>query len=188
METAGRLNNIADLAGFERKSSILKLLLHIAPAEPAQVPPLAGRAAVRLLRSQLGERRLARRYLAVVLLDLDPGLVLGADDAVLFPARRAATISVLDEEVGGTDLARAGAVSGHGGRVVRRHVHLELVRVRTSGRLPARRGVRGVEVVGKVLALRQTNFPVGRQAGVLVGWKKRSSASGRGAGGLYCWS
>lgn len=77
---------------------------------------------------------------------------------------------MLDQQVGGTDLAlvrsTAGATRG-GGAVVLGHVDLELLGVGAGGRLPAAALLDGVEVVGQVLGLGVTHFPVGGEAGLL---------------------
>lgn len=76
---------------------------------------------------------------------------------------------MLDEQVGGADLAlgdaRDGAVAG-ARAVVGSHVVLELLAVGAGGRLPAGDLVDRVEVVGKVLGVRVANLPVRGKTGI----------------------
>lgn len=76
------------------------------------------------------------------------------------------------------NLALVLSVTGNttGGRsraVVLGHVDLELLGVGAGGRLPATILVGRVEVVRQVLGLRVAHFPVGGEAGLLYGGKRR---------------
>lgn len=89
------------------------------------------------------------------------GLLLGASDLSLPPAAGATAVAVLDEQVAAANLTLAlptGLGASCGG-VVRRHVVLQLLGISIRRRFPARLLSGGVEVVGKVLGVRMTNFP-----------------------------
>lgn len=128
MQATSSLDHSGQLADLERESSILKLALHITLAKVAQVAALAGTAAVTLSNGKFGQRSLARTDLLLVAAKDGVCLVLGALDAFLAPGRRAAAVFVLDQEVGGTDLALGDLAwrgwRGGGGRVVCGHVPL----------------------------------------------------------------
>lgn len=87
----------------------------------------------------------------------------------LSPAAGAAAVAVLDEQMRRADLAlgdtRDGLVPG-AGAVVSGHVVLELLAVGSCGRLPSRDLLGHVEVVGELLGLGVSNFPVGRESGI----------------------
>lgn len=83
MQAARRVHHRRNLPGLERKGGILKLLLHIALAEVAQVPLLAGAGAVRFDLGELAERRLAVLDFLFVLLDQGQCLVFCAGDLAL---------------------------------------------------------------------------------------------------------
>lgn len=94
---------------------------------------------------------------------------LGGAYIYLSPAARSSAIAVLDQQVGGANLALGDARDGTGsgtGTVVLGHVVLQLLRVGAGGGLPAGNLVDRVEVVWEVLGVGVTDFPVGRQAGV----------------------
>lgn len=87
---------------------------------------------------------------------------------------------MLDEQVGGPDLARisasAAAVSRPGagiGAVELGHVDLELLGVCSWWGLPAGVTVVRVEVVGQVLGVAVAHLPVGREAGLGLGQGQR---------------
>lgn len=87
----------------------------------------------------------------------------------LTPAAGSAAITVLDEKMGSADLVLWDA--GDGTRacpsaVVSSHVVLELLGVGAGWGFPSRDLVDRVEVVGEVLGVGVTDFPVGRQPGV----------------------
>ena len=92
----------------------------------------------------------------------------------LSPARGPAAVAVLDQQVGGADLAGGhvdglGAGKGAGGTVVGGHVVLELLGVGARRGLPARHLVGRVEVVGQVLGVGVAHLPTGGQAGLSLG-------------------
>ncbi len=58
MQTRSGDNHVTDLSGLERKAGLLKLLLHVALSEEAQIAHLVRAAAVRLGSGQLTERLL----------------------------------------------------------------------------------------------------------------------------------
>lgn len=70
MQSASRLYHVAHLTGLQCKSSILKLLLHIAPAEVSQIAALSGRRAVGLRQRQLAQGDAALDLLLMLLDDL----------------------------------------------------------------------------------------------------------------------
>ena len=75
---------------------------------------------------------------------------------------------MLDQQVGSTDFTRCGLRDlAQATAVVFGHVVLELVDIGALGRLPSRRLLGGVEVVGEVLAIAVTHFPVRGQTGLL---------------------
>jgi hypothetical protein len=80
MQTAGRLDDAAHLAGLQAKGRDLELLLHVALAEVAQVAALAGRRAVGLGEGELAEGDAAGVDLGLVGLDDGEGLVFRARD------------------------------------------------------------------------------------------------------------
>jgi hypothetical protein len=167
MQAAGRLNDATNLAGVEGKSGILKLLLHVATAKVAEVAALPGAGAVALRKSELSERGGARLDALLVAADDGGGVVLGAGNVGLAPGRGPARVAVLDEQVGGADLALGGVGQGAlaRGGVVSGHIVLEAVGVGALRRLPARDLVDGVEVVGQVLGVGVANLPVGGEPG-----------------------
>lgn len=172
-----RLDHAAHLPRLERKSRILKLLLHITLAKVPEITALAGRRAVALGEGQLPEGNGARLDLLLVGEDDLHGLILGARDLGLAPAAGSATLAVLDEEVGGADLALGDAGGGSRagtGTVVGGHVVLQFVGVGAGGRFPAGDLFEGVEVVGEVLGVGVADLPVGRQPGVGLGGEKVS--------------
>lgn len=80
MQTAGRLDDAAHLAGLQAKGRDLELLLHVALAEVAQVAALAGGRAVGLGEGELAEGDAAGVDLGLVGLDDGEGLVFRARD------------------------------------------------------------------------------------------------------------
>lgn len=86
--------------------------------------------------------------------------------AHLSPAGWPPALVVLDEQVGGANLARLSALCYQAPTMVLCHVHLELLRVGPRWGLPARVLLRGVEVVGQVLALAMANLPIGGESRV----------------------
>jgi hypothetical protein len=95
------------------------------------------------------------------------GIRRGAD-SYLPPTGWSPRLLVLDEQVGGADLARLGALSDQAAAVVLGHVELQLLRVGAGGGFPARVLLGRVEVVGQVLALAVAHFPVRGKARVGV--------------------
>lgn len=87
--------------------------------------------------------------------------LLGTSNIGLPPAAGATAVAVLDEQVAAADFAFAlarGLGAGSGG-VVLRHVDFKLLGIGIGRRFPAGFFCVGVEVVGKVLGVRMTNFP-----------------------------
>lgn len=100
--------------------------------------------------------------------------------ADLFPARGVSALVVLDEQVGGPDLALGHGdvlgldVAGGGAVAVEvGHVDLELLGVGALGGFPAGNGFFGVEVVGEVFAVAVADFPVGRETGLGLFFKEK---------------
>lgn len=151
MQPARRVHNLRHLALAQRKRRVLELFLHIPTPKEPQVPFLACAAAVRLGQRQLPKRGLAAFDAGLVRLDDLVRLVLGPGDGVFTPAGRAPAVTVLHEQVGGTDLARLTLLACPGGEtlvaVVFCHVDLELVRVGFGRGFPARDSFDRVEVV-----------------------------------------
>lgn len=88
MQTAGRLDDAAHLAGLQAEGGVLKLLLHVALAKVAQIAALAGRGAVGLGQGELAQGDGARLDLLLVAAEDLEGLILGARDfgLVAFPS------------------------------------------------------------------------------------------------------
>lgn len=74
MQATGRVHHTRDVAGLERECGVLKLLLHVAPAEIPQVTPLTCAAAVGLSDCEVAEGDVAA---------LD-ALLVGLDDLLCF--------------------------------------------------------------------------------------------------------
>lgn len=90
---------------------------------------------------------------------------------------------MLDEQVGGADLALGAAADATGagaGAVVLGHVDLELLGVGALGGLPAGLLLLGVEVVGEVLGVAVADLPVGGEAGLGLLGGQRSGALAMG--------
>ena len=86
----------------------------------------------------------------------------------LAPAAGSAAITMLNKKVGCANLVLGDTGDGPGARtsaVVGGHVVLELLGVGACRGLPSRDLVGRVEVVGEVLGIGVTDFPVGRQPG-----------------------
>ena len=179
VQTASGLDDSTHLTRLEAKRSLLEFLLHISAPKIAQIAPLPGRRAIRLGGSQIPQGSGAALDLGLVGLDDFHGLVLGPCDLGLAPAAGATAVAMLDEQVGGADLALGDARDGAGScacAMVGGHVVLELVRVGAGGGFPAGDFVDRVEVVGKVFGVGMANFPVGGETclslGMLVNdWK-----------------
>lgn len=80
MQSTSRVHNAADLAGLQRKSGILKLLLHVAASKVAEVAPLPSRGAVGLGQGQLSEGNGAGLDALFESLQGGEGFLLGAGD------------------------------------------------------------------------------------------------------------
>lgn len=78
-------NRPGHFSHLHRVRRVLERLLHRAPAEGSQIPPVAGRGAVRLDRGQLGKVRLPRPDLPLELQDHRQGLLPRPGDALLLP-------------------------------------------------------------------------------------------------------
>lgn len=89
--------------------------------------------------------------------------------AYLSPAAGASAVAVLDQQVGGANLALRDTRDGAGalaGAVVVGHVVLQLLAVGAGRGLPSRHLVGGVEVVGQTLGVGVAHFPVGGETGL----------------------
>lgn len=105
MQSTSRLDHAAHLPRLQGESSLFELLLHVSLAKVAQVSSLARRAAVAFGHGQLAQRRGAGPDLLLVALDDRQRLLLRPANLSLAPAGRSSAVSVLDEQVGGADLA-----------------------------------------------------------------------------------
>ena len=134
-----------------------------------QISLLPRTTAVTLTRSQVSQSNLPTlNPLLVTPQDLQ-GLVLGPPNLGLLPAARPPAIAMLDEQMGGSDLPILGGAGGGrvgGGAVVEGHVGLYLVRVGTGRGFPAGFLGGGVEVVGQVLGVGVSDFPLGGEPGI----------------------
>lgn len=171
MQATGRFHNPRDLTGLQGKGGLLKGLLHVSFAKVTQIAALAGTTAVGLGNRQLGQGLFfGLDNLLVILLDDLSSFCLGAGDFVGFPARRPARLVVLDQQMGGADLALATTCtcssSAGGGTVVFGHVDLEFIGVGSWWGFPAAVAIGRVEVVRKVLGLTVAHLPVGWEAGL----------------------
>lgn len=146
-----------------------------------QISALPRAAAVRLCGCEL--RQSSVTVLDSLLVFPNPflGLVLGPRDLRFPPTGRAAAVGVLDEQMGGADLAAAAEtrVRGqHARAVVLPHVRLELLRVGARRRLPARVLGGRVEVVRQILGVGVADLPALGQACVAGLWSVSVNLSG----------
>lgn len=103
----------------------------------------------------------------------------GEGRAYLAPARGPPGVAMLDEQVGGANLALGDARGGAGtgaGRVVGGHVVLELLGVGAGGGLPAGDLVVGVEVVREVFGVGVADLPPGGETSVSL-WEQALAVS-----------
>lgn len=89
MQSARRGNNPAHLPRLQRESRVLKLLLHVASPEVAEIAPLPGAGAVRLRLGQVAQAGLAALDGLLVALEHVPGFLFGAGDGGLYRGEKA---------------------------------------------------------------------------------------------------
>lgn len=147
-----------------------------------QIALLPRTAAIALTRRQIPQTDLPALDPPLVALQHPHRLLLRPPDLGLLPAARPPAVFVLDEQVGGPDLAVLGGGAGRrvgGGAVVQGHVGFDLVGVGAGGRFPAGLLGRGVEVVGEVLGVGVPDFPLRWEARVGAGGRDLCRGGGR---------
>ena len=126
-------------------------------------------ATITFTRSQVSQPDLPTLNPLLVAPQNIQGLVLGPPNLGLLPTARPPAIAMLDEQMGRSDLPILGGAGGGrvgGGAVVDGHVGLYLFRVGAGRGLPAGFLGGGVEVVGQVLGVGVSDFPLGGETGV----------------------
>jgi len=107
MHTAVRTNHVANLANLQAIRGLLKRLLHLAMAEPSQVPALVMGRAVRVLRGKFSELISGRPDGSLIASEDLDSLFLRTRNLILLPTRRAPASAVFDKEVACAYLARS---------------------------------------------------------------------------------
>ena len=154
--------------------------MNYAEQDDLQIPSLPSATAIAFCHCQIAKASAPIPYCIFVCHDGIPSLFLAPCNVRLPPAGWSSTISVLHQQVCGSNLAFVGAICTIGGCSVRRrsdagrtmvlaHVELELFRISTRGRFPSRfLGLR-MEIIGEVLGVGVTDLPSRGKACVSLG-------------------